>query len=116
MIPVEVDDVVMVSALSPVGRPPEVVPGLLAPRLGALDGKRVFLVNCRLRNSRLFVEQLAAWFGDELPSVEIEVVDWAGTYLDDPELAERIRAEGDAAVFAIGTCSTCAPMVATHAM
>ena len=40
-----------ISVLNPVGYPPEIVRKALAPRLESLDGKTIFLVDCRFDDS-----------------------------------------------------------------
>ena len=46
----------------PRGYPPKVSGKRLAPRLEALDGKTVYLVDCLFDNSEAFMEQLRLWF------------------------------------------------------
>ena len=43
------------SVLSPVGFPPKVTRRLPAPRLDGLDGKTVYLVDCRFDDSDVFL-------------------------------------------------------------
>ena len=71
------------TVLDPIGLPPKVTGRGLAPPLGALTGKTVFLV-------------------DE-PGVRTKVVRWRTQHAPDPDLWNRIRAEGDAAFLGVGT-------------
>jgi hypothetical protein len=48
--------------LNPVGYPPRVNPKPLAPRLDTLDGKKVYLVDCRFDDSELLLRQVGNWF------------------------------------------------------
>ncbi len=106
-----------VVAHNPCGTPPAITAKHLAPRLEALDGKTVFLVDSRFDDSIELLHQIVAWFAENMPSVKTELVSLSGYYgRDDPELWSRIRSEGDAAILGVGHCSTCAPAVATHAI
>src|SRR5690349_24490452 len=55
---------------NPMGFPPKVTHKPLAPRLDTLDGKTVYLVDCRFDDSDIFLQQMQAWFADNLPSVK----------------------------------------------
>src|SRR5512145_183312 len=46
---------------------------LMAPRLDSLDGKTVYLVNQGFGGSDLFMEQLRAWFAENMPAVKTVV-------------------------------------------
>ena len=105
------------TVLDPRGTPPKVTGKTPAPRLDALDGRTIFLVDSRFDDSVELLKQIAAWFGTHMPSVTTRIVQMASTYAkDDPGLWERIRDEGDAAIVGVGHCSTCAPAVSTHAV
>lgn len=102
---------------SPLGFPPAISAKELAPRLEYLDGKTVYLVDSRFDDSKKLLEQVVAWFADNMPSVTTKLVSLAGYYgRDDPELWAEIKAKGDAAIVGVGHCSTCAPAVSTHAI
>jgi hypothetical protein len=89
--------------LNPTGYPPRVNPKPLAPRLDTLDGKTVYLVDCRFDDSEILLRQLQGWFSEHMPSVKTEVVRLANTYLkDDPELWTQIKTTGDAAIVGVG--------------
>jgi hypothetical protein len=89
--------------LNPVGYPPRVNPKPLAPRLDTLDGKKVYLVDCRFDDSELLLRQVGNWFAEHMPNVQTELVRLANTYLkDDPELWTSIKNNGDAAVVGVG--------------
>jgi hypothetical protein len=75
----------------------------MAPRLDTLDGKVVYLVDCRFDDSDVFLKQLQGWFGEHLPSVETRFIQIRNVYTrDDPETWEEIQKEGDAAVIGVG--------------
>jgi hypothetical protein len=106
-----------VTALNPVGFPPKVTEKTLAPRLESLDGKTIYLVDSRFDDSVELLKQIVAWFAEKMPNVTTRLVSLSGYYgRDDPELWERIRENGDAAIIGVGHCSTCAPAVSTHAI
>ena len=102
---------------NPVGYPPKITKKTSAPRLDGLDGKTIYLVDCRFDDSIELLKQVAEWFAAHMPSVKTKLVSLNHYYgHDDPETWEEIRAHGDAAIVGVGHCSTCAPAVATHAI
>jgi hypothetical protein len=90
------------SVLNPTGYPPKVAGRGLAPGLDALDGKRLFLVDVGFENSDNFMQQLQGWLADHEPQVQTEVVRWRDQHQPDPDLCERIKHEGDAAILGVG--------------
>ena len=91
------------TVMNPMGYPPKVSPKPMAPRLDTLDGKTVFLVDCRFDDSDLLLKQVQAWFGEHMPSVKTQLVQLSNIYAkDDPELWARIKATGDAAIVGVG--------------
>jgi hypothetical protein len=91
------------TVLNPMGYPPRVMPKQMAPRLDTLEGKRVFLVDCRFDDSAKLLEQIQAWFAERLPGVSTRMVQLGGLYSkDDPQLWARIKAEGQAAILGVG--------------
>lgn len=96
-------DVETLAVMHPMGYPPRVNPKPMAPRLDALDGKKIFLVDCRFDDSELLLQQVEAWFGERMPSVKTELVRLSNVYHhDDPELWAYIKANGDAAIVGVG--------------
>jgi len=89
--------------LNPEGYPPKVSASGMAPGLDTLEGKKLFLVDVGFANSDNFMAQLHGWLDEHQPSIQTEVVRWRDQHEPDPELSERIRAEGDAAVIGVGT-------------
>jgi hypothetical protein len=86
----------------PRGFPPAVAAKPLAPRLEALDGRRIYLVDCLFDNSDIFMVELQRWFGEQLPGVETRVARPTESWVDDPALRAAIVAEGDAAILGVG--------------
>ncbi len=88
---------------NPMGYPPKVTHKELAPRIDSLDGKTVYLVDCRFDDSDIFLGQVQGWFRDNMPSVETRLVQLSSVYLrDDPTTWETIRANGHAAILGVG--------------
>lgn len=87
---------------NPAGYPPQVVRRGLTSGLPTLDGKRVFLVDVGFENSDNFMLQLREWMRLHTPAVKTEVVRWRDQHAPDPELCERIKSEGDAAILGVG--------------
>jgi hypothetical protein len=106
-----------ITVLSPVGFPPKINRRAAAPRPESLDGKTVYLVDCRFDDSIELLTQVQSWFAEHMPSVKTRIISLSKTYQhDDPKTWDEIKANGDAAIVGVGHCSTCAPGVATHAI
>jgi hypothetical protein len=96
-------DPTKLTVLNPMGYPPRVTPKDMAPRLDTLEGKKVFLVDCRFDDADLFLEQMRDWFREHLPGVQAEMIRLSSVYTrDDPETWEYIKANGDAAIVGVG--------------
>src|SRR5262249_42021133 len=106
-----------ITVFNPVGYPPKVNRKTPAARPESLDGKTIYLVDCRFDDSIVLLKQVKAWFAEHMPSVKTPIISLSATYQhDDPKTWEEIKAKGDAAIVGVGHCSTCAPGVATHAI
>ena len=91
------------TVLNPVGYPPKVAKKSAAPRLDSLDGKTVYLVDCRFDDSIELLKQVQAWFTEHMASVTTKIVSLNNTYQkDDPETWKIIQADGDAAIVGVG--------------
>jgi hypothetical protein len=91
-----------VTVHDPRGYPPKVVGKRLAPRLSALDGKTIYLVDCLFDNSDVFMDQLRQWFVERLPSVSIRTIRPKETWADDREMRASIAADGHGAILGVG--------------
>jgi hypothetical protein len=89
--------------LNPQGYPPKVSARGMAQGLDTLEGKKLFLVDVGFANSDNFMKQLNGWFEQHRPEIRTEIVRWRDQHVPDPDLCERIRAEGDAAIIGVGT-------------
>ncbi|HEY7167515.1 MAG TPA: hypothetical protein VIB79_23335 [Candidatus Binatia bacterium] len=91
------------TVFNPVGFPPKTIAKTMAPRLDALDGKTIYLVDPRFDDSGLFLRQLENWFAEHMPSVKTRLVEMSSVYTkDDPKTWERIKADGDGAIIGVG--------------
>jgi len=92
-----------VRVLNPMGFPPRVSPKPMAPRVGSLDGKTVYLVDARFDDSDLLLKQMQAWFAAHMPGVKTKLVRLSSVYTqDDPKTWEEIKTRGDAAIIGVG--------------
>ena len=92
-----------ITVMNPMGYPPKVSHKPLAPRVDALDGKTVYLVDCRFDDSDIFLKQMQAWFAENMPAVKTVFKPISSVYTkDDPATWEEIKANGDAAVVGVG--------------
>jgi hypothetical protein len=89
--------------LNPEGFPPKVSPTGMAPSLDTLEGKKLYLVDVGFANSDNFFKQLHGWLEEHEPGIKTEIVRWRDQHEPDPELCERIQADGDAAIIGVGT-------------
>jgi hypothetical protein len=88
---------------NPMGYPPRVVGKEMAPRLGTLDGKVVYLVDARFDDSDICLKQMQAWFAEHMPNVTTRFVQLSSVYTrDDPKTWEEIKRNGDAAIVGVG--------------
>ena len=88
---------------NPMGYPPKIEQHPMAPRPQSLDGKTVYLVDCRFDDGDILMQQMQDWFRDNMPQVRTELRSKDGVYTErDPALYEEIKAKGAAAVVAVG--------------
>jgi hypothetical protein len=106
-----------ITVLSPIGYPPKIARKTAAPRLESLDGKTIYLVDCRFDDSIELLKQVQAWFAQHMPGVATRIISLSATYQkDDPKTWQEIKTNGHAAIVGVGHCSNCSPAVATHAI
>jgi len=92
-----------ITVLNPMGYPPKVTHKPLASRLDTLDRKVIYVVDARFDDSDIFLQQMQAWFADNLPNVTTVFKPMSSVYLkDDPATWEEIKANGDAAIIGVG--------------
>ncbi len=84
-----------VTVLNPMGYPPKVTKKSGAARLDTLDGKTIYLVDCRFDDSIELLKQIEAWFTKHMPSVTTKAVSLSNYYgHDDPTPVERDQGAG----------------------
>jgi len=86
----------------PRGYPPKIVGKRLTPRLSTLEGKTIYLVDCRFDNSDVFTDQLTHWFAERLPAVNVRTIRSTETWTDDQEMRASVASDGDAAILGVG--------------
>jgi len=92
-----------ITAVNPKGTPPPIQLIPMAPRLGALNGKTVYLVDTGFHGSDVLLHQIEAWFSANMPDVTTVFKRKAGPYAeDDPALWKEIKAKGNATIMAVG--------------
>jgi hypothetical protein len=91
------------TALNPKGSPPPVKLIPMAPRLDTIHGKTIYLVDTGFMSGGVLLEQMQVWFQKNYPDVTVVFRKKAGAYMeDDPALWKEIKANGSAAIMAIG--------------
>ena len=91
-----------VTALNPRGKPPLIALVPMAPRLDALDGKTVYLVDVRFVGGYHLLQEMQDWFAKNMPKVKTVLREKSGDYMqDDPKLWAEIKEKGDAVVMAV---------------
>ncbi len=92
-----------VTVLNPMGYPPKIEQLGMAPRPASLEGRTVYLVDCRFDDSDLLLLQMQAWLAEHRPGVRTEFVRKSGVYTeDDPRLFEEIWDRGAVAILGVG--------------
>ena len=92
------------TVLDPQGQPAhgrEPLP--LAPRLDALDGKTVYLVDVKFGGGYQFLQAMQGWFSRNMPAVKTVLRRKAGNmFMDDLDLWAEIKEKSDAVILGVG--------------
>ncbi len=92
-----------IAVMNPMGYPPTIEQLGMAPRLDSLDGKTVYLVDCRFDDGDILLQQMDAWFSENMPDVNSVFVRKSGVYTqDDPELFAELKGKADAVIVGTG--------------
>lgn len=79
------------------------IPMRMAPRLGSLDNKTIYLVDVGFAGGKEFLEEAQAWFAKNMPAVKTVLRIKSGTpFSDSPELWQEIKKKADGVVFGVG--------------
>ena len=88
---------------NPLGYPPKVAGKALAPRVDTLNGRTVYIVDCRFDDSDILLKSVQAWFAEYMPEVKTVYKPISSVYTkDDPATWQEIKEKGDAAVIGVG--------------
>ncbi|SRR5579875_142304 len=92
------------TVLDPLGTPVDTKKYLsMAPRLGTLEGKTIYLVDVGFAGGFEFLEQLRDWFARHMPRTRTVLKHKPGNmFMDAPDFWEEIKREGHAVVFGVG--------------
>jgi hypothetical protein len=75
----------------------------MAPRLGKLEGKTVYLVSTGFAGAKEFMEELQEWLKQNRPDIKTELRNKKSSmFTDEPELWAEIKKNGDAAILGVG--------------
>jgi hypothetical protein len=92
-----------IKVYNPMGYPPQITQLGMAERPATLEGKTVYLVECRFDDSDILMAQMEAWFNEHMPSVKTELRSKAGVYTeDDAELFNEIKEKAAGVVVGVG--------------
>jgi hypothetical protein len=88
---------------NPMGYPPQISQVAMAPRPSSLEGKTVYLVDCRFDDGDIFLQQMQNWFAEHMPSVKTVFAQKSGVYTeDDPKLFEEIKQNAAGVIVGVG--------------
>ena len=92
------------TVLNPQGEPAHAGKPLpLAPRLDALDGKTVYLVDVKFGGGYQFLQAMQGWFSRNMPAVKTVLRRKAGNmFMDDLDLWAEIKEKSDAVILGVG--------------
>lgn len=81
----------------------ELIPLRMAPRLDSLDGKTIYLVDTGFEGGKAFLEEMQAWFRQNMPAVRTVVhIKSGNAFSDSPELWVELKKKADGVVFGVG--------------
>ncbi|MBW1803138.1 MAG: hypothetical protein JRJ85_20690 [Deltaproteobacteria bacterium] len=83
----------MITVYNPQGIAPLIKRKPMAPRLDSLDGKTVYLVDVRFNDGDIFLQQMKAWFDENMPKVNAKFVRKSGVYTYNDKKLRPVRLE-----------------------
>jgi len=92
------------TVLDPRGQPTaNIEPHPLAPRLDAIEGKTLYIIDVGFGGGWEFLEEATDWFARNHPNVKTVLQHKKGImFVDEPEMWEDIKNNGDAVIFGVG--------------
>ena len=92
-----------ITIVNPEGQPPSLEQSPMAPRLGSLSGKTVYIVSLTWPYTHQFNEELQNILTQKYPDTTFILKKKNGSYAeDDPRLWGEIQEQGNAAILGIG--------------
>ncbi len=92
-----------VTVYNPLGQPPAIKRIPMAPRVGKLDGKTIYIVDIGFSGTHQFLTELQGILKVRYPKTNWVLRDKIGTYFnDDPKLWAEIKEKGDAMIMGVG--------------
>jgi hypothetical protein len=92
------------SVLDPRGQPTAIIqPHALAPRLDAIQGKTIYLIDVGFGGGWEFLKETVAYFSRNQPGVKTVLQHKKGImFIDEPEMWAEIKQNADAVIFGVG--------------
>jgi len=92
-----------ITVLNPLGQPPPIALVPMAPRLGTLDGKTIYIVDVGFTDTHQFLVEMQKVLAERYPKANWIVRTKIGTYFeDDPKLWAEIKEKGNGMIMAVG--------------
>ncbi|HVP76546.1 MAG TPA: hypothetical protein VMV04_01495 [Thermodesulfobacteriota bacterium] len=96
-------DEAKITVLNPIGYPPPIRRVPMAPRLDALSGKTIYIVDVKFPLTDQFFVEMQKVLTEKYPQTSWVLRDKRGTYFDDdPGLWAEIKEKGDGVIMGIG--------------
>jgi len=91
------------TVLNPLGQPPAITRVPMAPRLGSLEGKTIYIVDIGFTDTHQFFTEMQKLLSEKYPRTNWIVRTKAGTYFDDdPKLWAEIKEKGHGMIMGVG--------------
>ena len=93
-----------ITVLNPLGTPPPITLKPMAPRLDALDGKTIYVVDDGFVGGANLLTQFVDWFGQHYPKTKVifKRKGGGGFEAEDPQLWAEIKQNGNAVIIGMG--------------
>ena len=93
-----------ITVLNPLGTPPPIKLKNMAPRLGSLDGKTIYIVDDGFVGGDNLLLEMVDWFGQHYPNTKVVFKRKGGGGFDveDPKLWAEIKQNANAVIIGMG--------------